>query len=46
MHTSASNAFPLLQPIPLIFVLPLTSIALTRAQLLMIQRLTLSLYSY
>jgi hypothetical protein len=31
MHTSTSNAFPLLQPILLIFVPPLTSIALNRA---------------
>jgi hypothetical protein len=46
MHTSASNAFPLLQLILLIFVPPLTSTALNRAQLLMIHRLTLSLYSY
>lgn len=43
---SASNAFPLLPPMLFIFVLPLTSIALNRAQLLMIHRLTLSLYSY
>ena len=33
MHTSTSNAFPLLQPMFFIFVPPLTSTALNRAQL-------------